>query len=51
MLLADHSKFGRVSFAKICPLSDLTTLITDQGMDPIWLDVLSNSDVEFMFPQ
>lgn len=51
ILLADHSKFGRVSFAKICPLSDLTTLITDQGMDPIWLDVLSNSDVEFMFPQ
>ena len=50
ILLADHSKFGRVSFAKICPLNDLTTLVTDKVLEPLWLDVLSLSDVDVKYP-
>lgn len=30
-LLADHSKFGKVSFHRICDLADVTAVVTDQA--------------------
>ncbi len=33
VVLADHSKFGRESFAIVAPLSDVDTIITDVGLD------------------
>jgi len=32
--LADHSKFGRQSFAYVGPMNEINTLITDSGTDP-----------------
>ena len=33
VVLADHSKFGREDFARVGPLSDIDTVITDDGLD------------------
>jgi DeoR family fructose operon transcriptional repressor len=33
VVLADHSKFGREDFAKVSPLSDVDTIVTDSGVD------------------
>ena len=34
VLVADSSKIGQVTFARICPAQDVDELITDQGADP-----------------
>ncbi|MGB5418449.1 DeoR/GlpR family DNA-binding transcription regulator [Algibacter sp.] len=34
IVLADSSKFGKKSFAKICNLSDIHEIITDRGISP-----------------
>ncbi|MEW1720065.1 DeoR/GlpR family DNA-binding transcription regulator [Streptomyces sp. NPDC093109] len=31
IVVADHSKIGKVTFAKICPLTDIHHLVTDNG--------------------
>lgn len=33
VVLADHTKFGREDFAKVSPLSDVDTIVTDSGVD------------------
>jgi len=33
VVVADHSKFGRVALARICNLEDVDLLITDTGLD------------------
>jgi len=33
VVLADHTKFGRESFARVAPLSDVDTVITDVALD------------------
>lgn len=38
ILLADHSKFGKVSLFKCCSLSEVDTLITDRNTPPRFLD-------------
>jgi DeoR family transcriptional regulator of aga operon len=32
VVLADHTKIGKTSFARLCPLSDVDVLITDSGI-------------------
>lgn len=34
VLLADHTKFGRVDFARFADLGDIDVAITDDGLDP-----------------
>jgi DeoR/GlpR family transcriptional regulator of sugar metabolism len=34
VLVADSSKFGRATFASICPLSAIDTIVTDSGIEP-----------------
>lgn len=34
----DHSKFGRTAFTTICPLDELTGIVTDTGLEPRILD-------------
>jgi DeoR family fructose operon transcriptional repressor len=46
VVLADHTKFGRESFAKVAPLSDIDTVITD-----IELDVELAEDIENAGPR
>ena len=46
VVLADHSKFGRESFARVAPLSDVDTVITD-----VELDVELAEDIENAGPR
>ena len=46
--LADHSKFGRQSFAYVGPLTDLSVLVTDSGSDPAFLEELRKAGVEVL---
>ena len=34
VVLADSNKFGRASLVKLCGLQDVTSIITDSGIDP-----------------
>ncbi|MFN2198962.1 MAG: DeoR/GlpR family DNA-binding transcription regulator [Anaerolineales bacterium] len=44
--LADHTKLGKVSFAKICPLSKVSHLITDSVPDEAYIEGLQNSGLD-----
>lgn len=46
--LADHSKFGRQSFAYVGPVSDLTILVTDSGTDPSYVRDLEQAGVQVL---
>src|SRR5689334_23498275 len=40
MVVADGSKVGRNSLARICPITDVTTLVTDDSADPDGLEAI-----------
>ncbi len=44
--LADHSKFGKQFFAYVGPVSDINTLVTDDGTDPKYINDLREVGVE-----
>jgi DeoR family transcriptional regulator, fructose operon transcriptional repressor len=44
--LADHSKFGKQSFAYVGPVADVTTLVTDDGTDQQYINDLREAGVE-----
>ena len=46
--LVDHTKFNRTSFAKICELSDIDILITDEQPEDGWNAVLQENSVDLM---
>jgi DeoR family fructose operon transcriptional repressor len=46
VVLADHTKFGREDFARVAPLSDVDTVITD-----VELDVELAEDIENAGPR
>jgi len=49
--LADHSKFGKQFFAYVGPVSDINTLVTDDGTDPKYIDDLREVGVEVIIAQ
>jgi DeoR/GlpR family transcriptional regulator of sugar metabolism len=34
IVLADHTKFGKIQLASVCPLSKVDSIITDSGIEP-----------------
>lgn len=46
IVLADSSKFGKKSFAKICDLSDINELITDKGISQANKKRLEENDIK-----
>jgi DeoR family fructose operon transcriptional repressor len=44
--LADHSKFGKQSFAYVGPVNDINTLVTDDGTDPKYINELREVGIE-----
>ncbi len=46
-LAVDHSKLDGVSFLTICPLEDLTGVICDRPLTPVWQNHLKSIDVEY----
>ncbi len=46
VIVADHSKFGRVALARICDLKEASLLITDRGIDGDVLNRLKKLSVQ-----
>lgn len=46
VVLADSSKFGRRGFSKICDLEAVDLIITDSGVQPLYLDRLRECGIE-----
>ena len=46
VLVADSSKIGKVTFARICPARDVDELITDRGADPGAVQALSETGMQ-----
>jgi DeoR family fructose operon transcriptional repressor len=48
VLLADHSKFGRESLAKVAPVTAVNTIITSPGVDPAEAEAIRDLGVELI---
>jgi len=46
IVLADSSKFGRRGFSKICDLEAVDRIITDSGIQPLYLERLRERGIE-----
>ena len=46
VVLADSSKFGRRGFSKICDLEAVDRIITDSGVQPLYLERLRERGIE-----
>lgn len=46
IVLADHTKFGKVSLSQICRLQDVDRVVTDDRLDSQWKPWLESSGVE-----
>lgn len=44
-LLVDHTKFGITTFVRFAELDEIDTVITDSGIDPEYLEMLIENDV------
>jgi DeoR/GlpR family transcriptional regulator of sugar metabolism len=51
VLLVDHSKFLTPSLYKICEMSDISRIVTDQEPQRDWLDFLNGQGIELYFPE
>lgn len=45
-ILADHTKFGKTTFAYMCPITEASMVITDQYCSEEWQEVLANNHIE-----
>lgn len=48
IVVADHSKFDKVSFIGVCKLTELDVLVTDRPLSDEWSKYLSDSGVRFI---
>lgn len=48
IVLADHSKLGVTTFAKLAKLEDISMVITDRGCSQEWVDNLSARGIEVL---
>ncbi len=48
IVVADSSKFGRSSLAKLCELSQVHTLVSDHGLSPKWRDQVTAAGVNLV---
>lgn len=46
IVLADHTKFGRRGFSKICGLDEIDEIITDKNISPVILSKYRNSGIK-----
>lgn len=50
ILACDHSKFGRKAMIRICHLADIDVLATDKQPEPVFSEMLAQTDVEILLP-
>ena len=51
IVVADSSKFGRSSLARLCDLSDVDTVVSDDELDSTWRQRLQSAGVELHLAQ
>lgn len=51
ILAVDSSKFGKTAFTAVGMLEDITTVITDEKPDEVWLQAFKESGVECIYPE
>ena len=51
VLVADSSKFGRATFASICPLSAIDTIVTDSGIAPDFVRALRDRHIRVVIAE
>lgn len=51
IILADYTKFGKTTFAHICPLAEISMIITDRDCSEKWRNVLSDHEIELLVAQ
>lgn len=49
ILAADHTKFGRVAFSRICELSAVDMVVTDQYPGSEWMDYFEAQGIECLY--
>ena len=49
ILVLDHTKFERVSFARVCAPSSLDAVVTDQEPSEQWTKIFKDNNVELYF--
>ncbi|WP_069999510.1 DeoR/GlpR family DNA-binding transcription regulator [Cellulosilyticum sp. I15G10I2] len=50
VLLCDIGKLGKLSYRKVCNLSELDYIVINQKPNDEWLEALSNLDVKLIYP-
>ncbi|QDT13154.1 DeoR/GlpR family DNA-binding transcription regulator [Planctomycetes bacterium K23_9] len=48
IVVADSSKFGKVSLSRLCGLKEVHTVVTDSAVDSHWKDILENQGVQLV---
>jgi DeoR family transcriptional regulator, fructose operon transcriptional repressor len=48
ILVADSSKFGKSSLARLCGLDEVKTLVTDSALSDVWQQRLKDADVNLV---
>lgn len=51
ILAIDSSKFDKIAFIAIGMLNDITTIVTDEKPEAIWLDKLDELGIECVYPE
>ena len=50
-LTVDSSKFDKIAFSSICPLSKIDVVITDKKPDSKWLEIFRKNQIECKYPK
>ncbi|CAM4104768.1 DeoR/GlpR family DNA-binding transcription regulator [Paenibacillus alkaliterrae] len=51
IVLADHSKFGKTTFARISSLQDVSMIISDRGCPAEWVEHLKEREIELLIAE
>ncbi|MBO5912869.1 MAG: DeoR/GlpR transcriptional regulator [Clostridia bacterium] len=49
IMAVDSTKIGKVSFAKVCDISDFDIIVTDKKPSSEWIDALKGADYELLY--
>ena len=50
VLAVDNSKFDRVAFSKICPITDFDVVVTDEQPSAQWIEYFKEQGVSLLYP-
>lgn len=51
IVVADSSKFGKSSLARLCQLSEVATVVTDTGLENEWRERLRSAEIELLLAE